>query len=266
MTIGSQTWTEEIVEAAGAKIQLIKAGMGEPLLVLHDEMGHPGWLGFHRQLAEHHTLHIPSHPGYGKSSHLDWIMTVRDLAGWYLDALDDLGLGGVNVMGLSMGGWIAAEMAAVCPHQFSKLVLVGAPGIRPPAGEVLDMFLLVAQEFLTAGVLDPTNTQEFKQICPDEPAAEQVEAWEVAREETCRLTWRPYMYDQALPHLLRRLKGVPSLIVWGRQDAVVPLSVGEAYHESIQGSRLAILDSCGHRPEIEKPGEFARLVLEFLSG
>ena len=60
---------------------------------------------------------IPSHPGFGKSPRLDWIMTVRDLAGWYLDALDDLGLGRVNVMGLSLGGWIAAEMAAMCPHQ-----------------------------------------------------------------------------------------------------------------------------------------------------
>ena len=266
MTVSSQAWTEEIVPLGGSDVQLIKAGVGEPLLILHDEMGWPGWLQFHDSLAQRYTLYMPSPPGFGKSDRVDWIMNVRDMAGWYLGALDDLGLGQVNVVGFSLGGWLAAEMATMCSHRFKKMVLVGPMGIFPPRGEIFDMFMVVAKEYITAGFLDPANTPEFQQVCPDEPAPERVEEWEVAREEACRLGWRPYMHYPALPHLLRRIKGLPTLIVWGGQDSIVPPSAGEVYHESIPGSRLEVLEGCGHHPEIEKPSEFTQLVQGFLSG
>lgn len=265
MTTRSQTWTEEMVEVAGTRFQLVKGGSGQPLLLLHDEMGHPGWLGFHEALAQHHTLQIPSHPGFGKSERLDWIMNMRDMAGWYLRALDELGLGRVNVVGLSLGGWLAAEMATMCPHQFNKMVLVGAPGILPPTGEIFDMFLVMAKDYITAGFADPDNTPEFKRVCPDEPTPEQIETWEVAREQACRLTWRPYMYDPSLPYLLRRLNGLPTLILWGEKDAIVPISTAEVYRESIEGSRLVVMENCGHRPEVESSEEFVRLVNGYLS-
>ncbi|HEX2278079.1 MAG TPA: alpha/beta hydrolase [Candidatus Tectomicrobia bacterium] len=265
MTTSSGTWTEESVEAAGIKLQLIKGGTGEPLLILHGELGHPGWLRFHESLAQHHTLYIPSHPGFGKSERLDWIANMRDMAGWYLDALDDLAVGRVNAMGFSLGGWLAAEMATMCPTQFKKLVLVGAMGIKPPSGQIYDMFLEVAKEFIKTSYLDPAQTPEFSQICPEQPTPEQVEAWEVAREEACRLGWRPYMHYPSLPHLLRRLRKLPTLIVWGRQDAIVPVSAAEVYHASIPGSQLVILDNCGHHPEVEQSDEFVQRVQAFLA-
>ena len=265
MTTTSQMWTEEIVEVGGNSIQLVKGGTGEPLLVLHGELGHPGWLRYHEALAQRHTLYIPSHPGFGKSDRMEWIMNMRDMAGWYLEAMDELGLGQVNVMGFSLGGWLAAEMATMCPHQFKKLVLVGATGIKPPSGEIFDMFLVVAREFLTTSFVDPSGTQEFQQVCPDEPEPEQVETWELAREQSARLGWKPYMYYPGLPSLLGRLRKVPTLVVWGGQDPIVPLSAGQVYHESIEGSKLAVLDGAGHRPEIERTEEFVVLVQEFLS-
>ena len=155
MTTRSQTWKEEILEVAGTKLQMMKGGTGEPLLLLHGEMGHPGWLRYEEELSQHHTLYAPSHPGYGESERIDWIMTMRDLGGWYLRALEELGLGPINVVGFSIGGWLAAEMAAMCPHLFKKLVLVGAPGIRPPSGQVFDMFMSTAKEYMTLMLLDP---------------------------------------------------------------------------------------------------------------
>ena len=265
MTTSSKTWDEEILKVAGAELQIIKGGAGEPLLILHDEIGHHEWLNYHQALSKNYTLHIPSHPGFGKTPALDWIMTMRDMAGWYLHALDELGLGPVNVAGFSLGGWLAAEMAVMNPGMFKKLVLVGPTGVKPPVGEIHDMFLEVAKEFITAGVLDASKVEEFQTVCPDDASTEQVEAWEVAREEACRLGWRPYMYYAALPHLLQRLKNLPTLIVWGQQDAIVPISAGELYHESIPGSRLVVLEDCGHRPELEKTGEFVELVDNFLS-
>jgi len=265
MTTTSGTWTEEILELAGTKIQMVKGGSGDPLLVLHDEMGPPGWLGFHEELAKDHTLYIPSHAGFGATDKLDWIMGMRDLAGWYLEVLDDLDVGQMNLMGFSLGGWLAAEMAVMNPGRFKKLVLVGPAGIKPAQGEIFDMFLVVAKEYITNCILDPAKTPEFQQICPDEPTPEQVESWEVAREEACRLSWRPYMHNPPLTNLLHRLKNLPSLIIWGQQDGIIPVNAGEMYQQSIPSSRLSVIDGCGHRPEVEKPGEFVKQVQQFLS-
>jgi pimeloyl-ACP methyl ester carboxylesterase len=266
MTTTTAPWTEEMLEVAGVTLELVKGGTGEALLLLHDELGHPGWLRYHAALAQHYTLHIPSHPGFGKSARLEWVMSVRDLAGWYLDALDELGLDCVHLIGLGLGGWLAASMASMCPHQFKKLVLVGAPGIKPPRGEIYDMFLVVARQHIAASFLDPANTPEYQQLYGSPPSPEQAEAWEVAREMASRVAWRPYMHDPSLPYLLRRLRRVPTLIVWGQQDAIVPVSAAEVYQASIPGSQLIVLDQCGHHPEIEQTEAFVRHVREFLAG
>ena len=266
MTTTAKPWTQESIDVAGAKIQVVKGGSGDPLLLLHGEMGYPGWLRFHDALAENNSIIAPTHPGFGTTPRLDWVMNMRDLAGWYLEAIDDLGLGRVNLMGSSLGGWLAAEMATMAPDMFNKLALVAPAGVRPPTGEIFDMFLVVAKEFIETSILDHDATPEFQAVCPDEPTPEQAEAWEVAREEAARLSWRPYMYYPALPNLLSRLKRLPTLIVWGRQDPIIPLSAGELYQQSIPGSRLEVIDNCGHVPEVERTDELVRIVGGFLAG
>ena len=265
MTTTTQTWNEQTIEVDGSAVQVVKGGSGDPLLILHEELGHPGWMNYHEALSQSFDLTVPSHPGFGGSAFVDWIMNMRDLAGWYLTALDDMGIQKTNLLGFSLGGWLAAELATMDPNRFNKLVLVNPMGIKPPSGEIFDMFLVVAKEFLEESILDPENTAEFESICPAEPTPEQVENWEVAREQACRLTWRPYMHYRALPHLLRRLKTLPTQIIWGRENPIVPISAAQVYHESIPGSELAIIDNCGHRPEIERPDEFVDLVKGFLA-
>ena len=110
------------------------------------------------------------------------------------------------------------------------------------------------------------RTPEFATVRPPEPSPEQMEAWLVAREEACRLSWKPYMHYPALPQLLGRVQDLPTLLVWGAQDFMVPVSAGEIYNQSIKGSRLEIIDDCGHRPEIEKTDEFLALVQDFFAG
>ena len=171
-------YTQERVQVAGAEMQILKGGSGDPLLVLHDEMGQPGWLQIHEELAKNHTVYAPSLPGFGVTGRLDWVMNVRDISTWTLWALDDLGLSDINVVGFSLGGWLAAEMATQDPRIFKKLALVSPAGILPPIGEILDMFLIVSKEFITAGFHNPETATEFQAVCPDEPAPEQVEAWE----------------------------------------------------------------------------------------
>ena len=264
MTTPSAPWTADMIEAAGLKIDLVKGGSGPPLLVLHDELGNPGWLRFHGALARHYTLHLPSHPGFGQSERPDWITSMQDLACWYLDALDELGLQQVPVIGVGLGGWLAAEMATMCPRQFGKLVLSGAPGIKPPRGEIYDVFLVTARDYLAVNYHDAANCAEYQELYGADPTPEQAENWEVAREMASRLSWRPFMHSPSLPYRLRRLRGLPTLLAWGRQDAIVPLSAAEAYQAAIPGADLALFDACGHRPEIEQADAFVQRVLAFL--
>ena len=257
------TFTEERYQAAGAELQILKGGSGDPLLVLHDEIGQPGWLQFHEELAKNYTVYAPSLPGFGVTDRLDWVMNIRDMATWTLWALEDIGLTSPNVVGFSLGGWLAAEMATQDPRAFKKMALAAPAGILPPTGEILDMFLIVSKEFISAGFHNPSAATEFQTVCPDEPPAERLEQWETAREEACRLSWRPYMHDRSLPHRLGRLNDLPSLIVWGRDDEVVPPSAGQAYNASIAGSRLVNLENCGHRSDVEKSAELVALLREF---
>ena len=265
MATAAPTYSEDVYDLAGSKVQVIKGGSGDPLVIFHDELGHPGWLKYHQELAKNHTVYTPLNPGCGDSDPQEWIRNIRDLATFQHQALDDLGLGKVNAIGFSFGGWLAAQMASMDPGRFNKLALVGPMGILPPTGEIYDMFMVVAKVFITDGILNPDQTPEFDVICPEEPSPEQNELWDMARETSCRIGWKPYMYDHSTSNLLMRLKTVPTLLVWGDQDRIVPISAGQVFHNSIPGSTLKVIENCGHRPEVEKPDEFLSAVQGFLA-
>jgi len=260
---GTKEWREETVRVDGTDLLVIKGGTGKPLLVLHDELGHPGWLAWHRALARRRTLLIPLHPGFGRTDRAEWMLSIRDLAGSYARYVKENGVGPLDVVGFSLGGWIAAEMAASNPTQFRRMVLVGPAGIRPPQGEILDVFQMMAPQQLLASVLDPANTPEFAELYGG-VSPEQFELFEDARAQLARLAWTPYMHNPTLPHLLGVAAGLPTLLIWGKQDAVVPVSAGDAYRDAIPGARLLVFDKCGHRPEVEKSAEFIREVEAFL--
>ena len=124
--------------------------------------------------------------------------------------------------------------------------------------------LNLATEFLEESFLNPNSVEEYATLRPDEPSPEQEELWEVGREQSARLAWKPFMYNPTLPYLLRRLKTLQTLIVSGRQDSIVPIDSLRIYNESIPGSSLSLIDQSGHRPEIEKPEDFLKLLINFL--
>jgi len=256
---------EQTLQVAGSTLSVIQGGTGERVLVLHEELGDPGWLRWHSELARARTLIIPQHPGFGKSPQMRWIRNIRDLACFYSRLIREQGLTPIDVIGFSFGGWIAAEMAVNDAKQFRHMVLVGATGIKPPQGDIADMFTVSARAYLNLSVNDAKGTEEFSKLFGGEQTAEQFEAWEEARAETSRIAWQPYMFNPSLPQLLEGVAGLPTLLIWGRQDRVVPLSAGELYRKSIAGSELMVLDRCGHRPEIEKQAEFSERVQRFLA-
>ena len=256
--------TEECLKIAGAELFMVRGGSGKPLLILHDELGYPGWMTWNETLAHERTLLIPLQPGFGKTPRLDWIRTYRDLAGFYSQVIREMRLDPIDVIGFSAGGFIAAEMAACDPRIFSRLVLVAPMGIKPEHGEIMDIFPITIRTHLRATVADPVSTPEFTKLYGGEMTPTQFEAFEDARAETARIGWEPYMHNPSLPHLLRGMK-TPTLLVWGTRDDVVPRGCIDAYHQAIAGSQIALIENAGHRPEIENSAEFERVVSRFLA-
>ena len=256
-------FTEELVQVGGTKIQLFKGGSGEPLLLLHGAGGNRGWLRYVRSLAEQYTVYLPTHPGFGASERPGWIQNMQDMACFYTWFQEEQGLEGARCIGFSMGGWLAAEMAVMCQHSFSKLMLVDPVGIKPQRGEITDIFLITPAQIAELSFHDAKQVPEYDEIYGQTPTGEQAALAERDREMAVRLCWKPYMHDPRLPTLLARVR-LPTRIVWGRDDRLVPVECGQLYQEAIPGSDLVFLEGCGHSPQIEKPEEFTQTALDFL--
>lgn len=258
-TVSQLVWTTGDVRVAGSSVRLRTAGRGAPLLVLHHDIGTLDQLPFYEALAERFTVLLPSHPGYDASERPAWMRSVRDVAVTYQALVAARGLTDVSLVGLGFGGWIAAEMATMSPRAFRRLVLVGPMGIKPAEGEILDQALVSYIDYARAGFADQTA---FDRLFSPHPPTPQLEQWDLNREMTFRLAWKPYMYNPTLPPLLGGVQ-TEALIVWGRDDRIVPAACGEQYARALPKSRLAIVEGAGHFVDMERPEALATLIVQF---
>jgi pimeloyl-ACP methyl ester carboxylesterase len=265
MTPTTVAWTSETVHVAGIALHVARGGAGAPLLVLHHDIGSPERLPFYDALARHFTVLRPSHPGYDRSARPDWMGGAREVAVVYQALLAGFEFtrepGRVAGLGLGFGGWIAAEMATMAPRALRRLVLVGAMGIKPERGEIADQALLSYIDYVRRGFADQAA---FDRIFGADPPTPILEQWDLNREMTFRIAWKPYMYNPTLPHLLGGV-ATPALVVWGREDRIVPLECGERYAKSLGQARLEIVEGAGHFVEMEKPDALASLVTRFVT-
>ena len=255
------TWSTETVRLGATSVRVRKAGTGAPLVILNHEIGTPETLPFHDELAKQFTVYRPTHPGYDGSDRPDWMRNVRDLAVLYQWLIADQGLDGVSLVGLGFGGWVAAEMATMSPRAFRRLVLIGAMGIKPRDGDILDQALVSYFDYVKAGFADPKTLDT---VYGTEIPTDMLEIWDLNREMTFRIAWKPFLYNPSLPQLLGGVR-TPTLVLWGGQDRIVPLECGERYAKEIPGARLAKIDGAGHFMEMEKPMELARAIAQFVT-
>ncbi len=251
------------VTAGGSRIEVLKGGRGRPLVALHSIEGNLGWLPCYQRLADRFTVYVPTHPGYAGSERPSCVESFIDLARFYPWILQELGIGRATLMGHFIGGWLAAEMAAMCPDAVEKLVLIDAAGIKPERGEIADIFLHGIEGTRELSFHDAQRSREYEAFFPPAKTPEQRELQNHNREATTRYCWKPYAHDPMLPLLLGRLD-VPALIVWGREDRIVPLECADLFHAAIRNSRLAVIDGCGHLPQFERPQELDRILSDFL--
>jgi pimeloyl-ACP methyl ester carboxylesterase len=252
------------VEVGGRRTQIMEGGEGEALLYLHSAYGENLWLGFHEALAEKFRVVAPAHPGFAASEGIEDIDTMEDMVFHYLDLLDHLGLGRVNVIGVSLGGWIAAELATRYPDRIKRLVLGAPAGIWLDDHPMTDMFALMRRPERLRPVLfhDPGSTLA-KIIVPDEaPEEMMIEAYKAAAA-TARLAWNPPGHNPKLAGRLRRIKS-PTLILWGDDDKLIPTAYAAAWAGSIEGARAELIPNCGHMLMFEGEKDFVAAVTRFL--
>ena len=255
------SWTRSEHEVAGVKVQVKRAGKGAPLLVLHHDFGMPENSPFLDGLAARYDVIVPTHPGWEQSQRPEWMRSVRDIAAMYRMLLPILGVDKVAMVGLGFGGWIAAEMLTYASSDVGSVVLVGSMGIKPTEGYILDQAIVSYIDYARAAF----HTEEGFKANYGDVSTDQLEAWDIAREMCFRIAWKPYMYSQTLPHLLRNVK-VPALIAWGDKDKIVPVSTAHRYLAALPNAKLEIIEGCGHCVDLEQPERLARLVAPFIAG
>jgi pimeloyl-ACP methyl ester carboxylesterase len=134
-------------------------------------------------------------------------------------------------------------------------------GIKPERGDIADQALLSYIDYVQRGFVD---ARAFDRLFGAEPPTSTLEQWDLNREMTFRIAWKPYMYNPTLPYLLGGV-ATPALIVWGRDDRIVPLECGERYAKTLPHARLEVVDGAGHFVDMERPDELARLVTRFIA-
>ena len=252
----SDGYTESTIEVAGLPIQLRRGGDGPAVLVLHHETGNPGWLEFHDALSARHDVILPTLPGWDGTERGDWMRSVRDIAAVCALLLDQLGVADCTIVGLGFGGYVAAEMATANQSRLDGLVLVNAMGLQPEDGDIRDQFLEAHADYVKSCFADPAN---FTALYGEEVSTEQLVAWDANREMTARTAWKPFLYSQTLPHLLRNVS-VKTKVVRGVQDAIVPPAVAGQYLELLADAQLIELPG-GHNLESDAPEALAEAIV-----
>ena len=252
--------TDQPITIKDCRIRLMRGGAGAPLLFLHGGGGAGIWLPCMAKLAKKFDVIAPEHPGFGDSDTPPWLDTIEDLANFYLDFLDQLDLRGVHLIGSSLGGWVAAELAVRNATRLASLTLIGAAGIHLKDVEQVDTFLSNDEQ----RIRDLFHDQELAEaVIAGSERPELEDAALKNRMMTAKLSWQPRNHDPQLRKWLHRIK-VPTLLVWGDHDRLFPKEYALAYQRLIPGAKVVIIPNCGHLPHVEKGDEFAAELETFI--
>lgn len=246
------------LDLATGKISFLKGGEGPPLICLHHSWGSPGALELHQLLASDFSVYVPEMPGWGGSERPLWARTVRDIAIMVNQFAQNVSSDPYSLLGFGFGGYVAAEIACMSEKSLARLVLVGATGIQPVEGEIMDQMMYSHRQYIEESFRD---RESYVSHIGEEPPQELRELWDHSREMTARVTWKPYMFNQRLPHLLKNVS-TPTLLIRGEHDRVAPIDITRQYLESLTNANLTTVENAGHVVEIEQPETVRKLVAE----
>jgi pimeloyl-ACP methyl ester carboxylesterase len=251
---------DQMIAIGNCRIRLMRGGSGAPLLFLHGGGGVGIWLPCMTRLAKRFDVIAPEHPGFGASDTPDWLDNIADLANFYLDFLDQLDLRGVHLVGSSLGGWIAAELAVRNATRLASLTLIGSAGIHVKDVEQVDTFLSNEEQRIRDLFYDKELAEA---VVASSQRPELEDAALKNRMITAKLTWQPRSHDPNLRKWLHRIT-VPTLLIWGANDRLFPQDYAFVYQQLIPDSKAVVLPECGHLPHVEKGDEFAAELENFI--
>jgi pimeloyl-ACP methyl ester carboxylesterase len=254
-----------MIDLNGRKTQVMEGGEGEALLYLHSAYGENLWLPFHQELARNFRVIAPAHPGFAQTEGFEDIDSMEDMVFHYLDLLDHLGHDRINIAGVSLGGWIAAELATRYPDRVKRLALATPAGLWLMDHPMTDMFALMRRpEKLRRVLFHNPDSALAQMLVPAEPDEERLAEAYKAMTATARLAWNPPGHNPKLAGRLRRIKS-PALIIWGDDDKLIPTAYAEEWAKHIKGARVHLIKDCGHLVMFEGEEDFVAAIKNFLS-
>jgi pimeloyl-ACP methyl ester carboxylesterase len=262
VTATASTGARQNIEINGATISYQRGGAGAPLLFLHGAGGAADWTPWMETLAASYDLIVPDHPGWGRSDMPEWFDNVHDLAYFYLDFMDALGLNDVHIAGSSIGGWICCEVAVRSTAHLNTMTLIDPAGLRVAGVQRFDIFLS-SPENLTRAIYHDQSIAE--RLLAATPTPDQVDLLLRNRYASARVGWQPRLYDPHLAKWLHRVK-IPTLVVWGENDRIFPPVMQAEFLRLIPGAQAATIPNCGHLPHVECTAAFVEHLNRFVAG
>lgn len=267
-----QALTQDFIETPAGKIQVFRAGAGEPFVYLHSAAGDTTNAAL-EDLADDHEVLVPVFPGFNESEGIEQIDSMEDAVFHLLDVWDALGLAAPAVMGLSLGGWTAAELATRYPERVGRLVLVNPVGLHIEGAPIKELFGRSPGDLAEEMFADQSNPMAQVMHAMADWVGDVGQQVEIPLElvlpiykslsATAKLGWDPYLHNPKLRGRLRRITA-PTLVVRGAADTFLPPEHTRAYADEIPGARLVVVDRAAHLLPLERPDELTRLVRELL--
>ena len=250
----------------GVKVRVLEAGSGDPLVFMHGAGGLFPDNPFLDQLAEHYQVFAPEFPGFGESTDEGLLEDMLDfsLHGW--DVVHALGLSKPHIVGHSMGGMIAAEMASLAPNDVSKLVLVASAGLWIAEHPIPDIFSFLPHEFAQYLFHDRAQGEAMLTGGLDLKNPEALKEFYIGNSRRLSMAGKILfpVPNRRLSKRLYRLTA-PTLLVWGKSDTLIPPIYAEHFKEQIASAEIVEIEQAGHMIPYEQPEEFVRSVTAFLN-
>jgi pimeloyl-ACP methyl ester carboxylesterase len=246
-----------VVSGVGeVEVSVADIGAGPSFLLLHGGAGPQSVQPFGELLASSHEVRVlvPIHPGFGGTQRPDALNSISQLAELYSNLLDELELDNVTVVGNSVGGWIAVEIALRHSPRVSGVILLDAVGLDVPGHPVADFFSMPMDEVFARTFHDPAPFRFDPTSLP--PEAQAVAAGNRAALAAYAGT---SMTDPTLAGRLANLE-IPALVLWGESDQIVDPEYGRAYADAIPTARFELLPGTGHAPQQETPDQVLRAI------
>jgi pimeloyl-ACP methyl ester carboxylesterase len=254
------TTDDKTIEIVGTKLRYREAGAGPPVLFLHGAEG-DSWSPLLDALSAQHRVISPEHPGFGRAPIPAWMTNTGDLAYFYLDVLQALGLRDVHLVGHCIGGWIAAEMAIRNTQRLASLTLLAPAGVESRDASIDDIFAWGPEEFARRQFHDPKLAADWQAA----QAKLDIDIILQNRTGLARLAWNPRLHSPQLPQWLHRID-VPTLLIWGENDRVIPLACHQPYLRKINNAKFVSIPNTGHALPIEGAKDIGPRLKAFFQG